>query len=164
MYLLHSEQGLSSAPRCRILHSSLFTLRSSFSWCKDTTSAQGHLSKCVVECRSFMQPNKALLCTLTKRFISTYKSASLAPIKALHESSLKHIFNRACWFAQKFLNKFHLTDGENLLAVEVSALSVQEFIQFHAAFDFAGQTAHSIRRFAVGEIHHRQDTASISCF
>ena len=73
-------------------NSSLFTLRSSFSWCKDTTSAQGHLSKCVVECRSLVQPNDVH-----------------------HESSLKHIFNRAC-------------------------------------------------RFAVGEMHHRQDTASISCF
>ena len=96
-------------------NSSLFTLRSSFSWCKDTTSAQGHLSKCVVECRSLVQPNDALLYTLMMRIISTYKSASLAPNNAHHESSLKHIFNRACWFA-------------------------------------------------VGEIHHRQDTASISCF
>ena len=99
----------------QVSNSSLFTLRSSFSWCKDTTSAQGHLSKCVVECRSLVQPNDALLYTLMMRIISTYKSASLAPNDAHHESSLKHIFNRAC-------------------------------------------------RFAVGEIHHRQDTASISCF
>ena len=71
------------------------------------------LSKCVVECRSLEQPNDALLCTLMMRIISTYKSASLAPNDAHHESSLKHIFNRACWFAQKFLDKFHLLAGMN---------------------------------------------------
>jgi len=80
------------------------------------------LSKCVVECRSLEQPNDALLYTLMMRFISTYKSASLAPNDAHHESSLKHIFNRACWFAQKFLDKFHLTYGENRLAEGVLRL------------------------------------------
>ncbi len=80
------------------------------------------LSKCVVECRSLEQPNDALLCTLMMRIISTYKSASLAPNDAHHESSLKHIFNRACWFAQKFLDKFHLTYGENRLAEGVLRL------------------------------------------
>lgn len=122
------------------------------------------MSKCVDERRSFMRLKDALLYTLKMRFVSTQGSASLAPIDALHESSFKHFLNRACWLAQKFLDKLHLTDGENLLLVKPLALGGQEFIQFHTAFDFAGQTAHSIRRFAVGEVHHRQDTASISCF
>lgn len=133
-------------------------------WCKDTTSAQGHPSKCVDERRSFTQPKDALPYSQKMRFVSSQRSASLAPNDALHESSYKHFLDGVHRFAQILLDKFHLTDGENLLAVKPLALGGQEFIQFHTAFDFAGQTAHGILRFAVRKIHHRQDTASISCF
>lgn len=98
------------------------------------------------------------------RFVSSQRSASSAPNDALHESSYKHFLNGVHRFAQILLDKFHLTDGENLLVVKPLALSGQEFIQFRTAFDFAGQTAHGILWFAVREIHHRQDAASISCF
>ena len=102
--------------------------------------------------------------TLKMRFVSSQRSASLAPNDALHESSYKHFLDGVHRFAQKLLDKFHLTDGENLLVVKPLSLGGQEFIQFHTAFDFAGQTAHGILRFAVWEIHHRQYAASISCF
>lgn len=133
-------------------------------WCKDTTTAQGHPSKCVDERRSFTQPKDALPYTLKMRFVSSQRSASLAPNDALHESSYKHFLDGVHWFTQILLDKFHLTDGENLLAVKHLAVGGQEFIQFRTAFDFAGQTAHGILRFAVREIHHRQYAASISCF
>ena len=38
----------------------------------------------LIECRSLVQPNDALLYTLMMRIISTYKSASLAPNDAHH--------------------------------------------------------------------------------
>ena len=132
--------------------------------CKDTTSAQGHPSKCVDERRSFTQLKDALPYILKMRFVSSQRSASSAPNDALHESSSKHFLDGVHWFTQILLDKFHLTDGENLLFVKPLALGGQEFIQFHTAFDFAGQTAHSILRFAIREIHHRQYAASISCF
>lgn len=133
-------------------------------WCKDTTSAQGHPLKCVVPCRRWTRPKDALPHTLKMRFVSSQRSASSAPNDALHESSYKHFLDGARRFAQILLDKFHLTDGENLLVVKPLALGGQERIQFRTAFDFAGQTAHGVGRFAVREIHHRQDAASISCF
>lgn len=133
-------------------------------WCKDTTSAQGHPLKCVVPCRRWTRPKDALRYTLKMRFVSSQRSASSVPNDALHESSYKHFLDGVNWFAQILLDKFHLTDGEDLLAVKALAVGGQERIQFHTAFDFAGQTAHGVGRFAVREIHHRQDAASISCF
>lgn len=123
--------------------------------CKDTTSAQGNQLKCVDERRSFMRLKDALPCTLKMRFVSCQRSASLAPNDALHESSCKHFLDSVYRFAQILFDKFHLTDGENLLVVKSLALGGQERIQFHTAFDFAGQTAHGVLRFAVREIHHR---------
>ena len=91
-------------------------------WCKDTTTAQGHPSKCVDERRSFMQPKDALPYTLKMRFVSSQRSASLAPNDALHESSYKHFLDGVHRFAQILLDKFHLTDGENLLVIKPLAL------------------------------------------